>query len=61
VKWSVDVIKNGKNPTRKQMLILLNNKMDPDMWLVTKVMDGHIECVHRISGAVKKAFNDIRR
>lgn len=50
-------MKQGRNPTLKQMLIMRNNKMDFNDWLVTKVMPDRIECVSRWnSKTTKPAF-----
>lgn len=49
-------MKEGKRPTKKQRIIMQNNNMDDDMWLVSKVLVDRLECVHRYSKIIKPAF-----
>jgi hypothetical protein len=49
-------MKDGKRPTKKQKIIMQQNKMDDDMWLVTKVLVDRLECVHRHIKDKKDAF-----
>jgi hypothetical protein len=51
----------GVNPNLKQKRILQANGMDHESWLVLKVLPDRLECIHRITGAFKPAFYEVRR
>jgi hypothetical protein len=49
-------VKHGKNPKLKQLEIIRKNKMDPERWLVSKVLPDRLVCIHRLTGESKSAF-----
>jgi len=46
-------MKQGKNPTRRQQLILLRCRLKPDDWLVTKFLIDEMHVVNRESDKAK--------
>lgn len=44
----------GKNPTRKQKEIIRKNKLNPNNWLIVKVLSKEINMKHKISNKLKK-------
>lgn len=49
-------MKDGKRPTKKQRIIMQQNRMDDKMWLVVKVLADRLECLHRHAKDTKAAF-----
>jgi hypothetical protein len=46
-------MKNGKRPTLKQKIILKQARLNPDNWLVIKILPGRLELVNRDTGRKK--------
>jgi hypothetical protein len=46
-------MKNGKNPTRKQKIMIKSAGWNPDNWLVTKDTPNEMIIVHRYTNSVK--------
>lgn len=44
----------GKNPTRKQKEIIRKNKLNPNNWLIVKVLPKEIYMKNKISNKLKK-------
>ncbi|WP_408634997.1 DUF6906 family protein [Paenibacillus phocaensis] len=49
-------MKNGKNPTRRQKIIIREAGFNPDNWLVFKALDDRLELVHRFTNTTKTLF-----
>jgi hypothetical protein len=47
-------MKAGKNPTREQRKLMVNWKLDPTMWLVSKDTTTEMTLVHRYFDKVTK-------
>ncbi len=47
-------MKNGKNPTLKQKIILKEARLNPDNWLVVKNLPSQMELVNRDTGRLKR-------
>lgn len=44
----------GKNPTRKQKIIIKENKLNSDNWLVLKVFKDSICIQHKVSKKIRE-------
>ncbi len=44
----------GKNPTRKQKIIIKENKLNPDNWLVLKILKDRICIQHKVSKKIRE-------
>ncbi|MDF2792132.1 MAG: hypothetical protein K0S80_5234 [Neobacillus sp.] len=43
-------MKNGKNPSKRHKQIIKSCNLNPENWLVYKVIDGRLHLVHRNTG-----------
>ena len=50
-------MKNGKNPTKRQKMLIKSCNLNPDNWLVYKVIDGRLHLIHRATGTTRKVPN----
>lgn len=46
-------MKQGKNPTRRQLKVISEHVATPSDWLVSKALDDRLELVHRYAGTTK--------
>jgi len=46
-------MKNGKNPSRSQKVLLKTNGANPDNWLVTKNLPHELHVTHRHTGTAR--------
>lgn len=50
-------MKNGKNPTKKQKMLIKSNNLNPESWLIYKKVDGELHLVHRYTSATHVILN----
>ncbi len=50
------IMKNGKKLTRNQAMMLKNNGLNPDNWLIVKNLNNRMEIVHRETGNTKVIY-----
>lgn len=43
-------MKHGKNPTKKQKIMLKESGLNPENWLVVKNTTGQLQLIHRTTG-----------
>jgi len=43
-------MKHGKNPTRKQKVVLKESGLNPENWLVVKNITGQLQLINRTTG-----------
>ncbi|WP_186320874.1 DUF6906 family protein [Bacillus mycoides] len=46
-------MKNGKNPTKRQKIHIKSYNLNPDSWLIYKIVDGEMHLVHRNTSATR--------
>ncbi|MDC2863827.1 DUF6906 family protein [Bacillus sp. BP-3] len=46
-------MKNGKNPTKKQKMLIASYKLNPENWLIYKKVDDELHLVHRNTFATR--------
>lgn len=51
-------MKNGKNPTKQQKIILKDAGLNPNEWLVIKNLPGALHLIHRIDGSLLEVSNN---
>ena len=44
-------MKNGKNPTKREKVLIESNGLNPDNWLIYKKVDGELHLIHRYANA----------
>ena len=50
-------MKNGKNPTKREKILIESNGLKPDEWLIYKKVDGKLHLEHRFTFAKRVIVN----
>lgn len=50
-------MKNGKNPTVRQKMLIKSCNLNPENWLIYKNIDGRLHLVHRNTGTTRVVPN----
>ncbi|WP_197059922.1 DUF6906 family protein [Bacillus sp. UNC322MFChir4.1] len=50
-------MKNGKNPTKKQKVLIESYNLNPNNWLIYKKVDNELHLIHRNTFATRVILN----
>ncbi|MGH0487439.1 DUF6906 family protein [Bacillus mycoides] len=46
-------MKNSKNPTKREKILIKSYNLNPDNWLIYKKVDNELHLVHRYANSIR--------